>query len=97
MVSITERRIEGYPKEWDSLDLRDYLIQYGLVLRVRSFEKGFSFVCFHTLKVNPNIIDRPIIEDPIRLTLKHPIKPENKDFSVIIPNLIYNKLEIGIP
>ncbi|CAG9327586.1 unnamed protein product [Blepharisma stoltei] len=97
MVQVIERMIRGYPKEWDSLDLRDFLVRFGLILRIRTNEKGFSFITFHAEKVREEISESQIETTNFRLLLDPPQKPENYKFDDIVPNLIYNRLDIGIP
>lgn len=86
--------ISGYPKTWDSLNVRDYLVQYGSVLRIRADQRGFCFATFD-LHHSFESLSKKISSANPKIVVKPPERSENYKFENIPPHSTIREFTIG--
>lgn len=89
-----ELHISGYPEKWDSLNVRDFLVKYGSILRIRSNQSGFSFVTFDLSHSFDKLTSR-IIAGNKSIKVSPPEKTEDYKFEAIPPHATIKEFQIG--
>ena len=86
--------VSGYPESWDSLNVRDYIVQYGSVLRIRADQRGFSFITFD-LKHSYDNLSAKIRSGNRKITVKPPDRTEDYKFDSIPAHSTIRELQVG--
>ena len=82
-MKVEEYLISGYPREWDSINIRDMLVMYGSIIRIRSNQNS-----------NPRLQDSISRLNP-RLKVKSPDRFENFKFDSIPPHCTAYNIRTG--
>ena len=93
-MRVVELHISGYTNSWDSLNVRDYLVRYGSVLRIRADQRGFSFVTFD-MNHSVNNLSQRIIAGNKKIVVGPPQRTENYQFGQIPPHGTITEMQIG--
>lgn len=93
-MKIGEYFLSGYPATWDSLNVRDLMVHYGSVLRIRANSKGFSFITFDLGHSVDNLTQR-ILSGNQKLSIRPPDRNENYKFECVPPHGTIRNLQVG--
>jgi len=87
-METVEKMVQGYPRSWNAIELRDYLLRYGSVLRTRT-HVSFGFVIFDSQRC-----DLEIPDEEYELVFSNPKKKEEIDLEEV-PHISGMQLEVG--